>query len=196
MAMRIETIVLDGNFVRLEPLSGNHLEALCRVGLDEEIWRWSPTDVKTSEDMSRYIETALDEQAAGVSLPFATIEKQSKKVVGSTRFGNIDPKNRRAEIGWTWIGRKWQRTFVNTEAKFLMLRYAFEVWKCVRVELKTDVLNEKSRKAVERLGAKQEGVLRKHIITDSGRFRDTVYYSILDDEWIAVKTNLEVKLGL
>jgi N-acetyltransferase len=196
MAMRIETIVLDGNFVRLEPLSGNHLEALCRVGLDEEIWRWSPTDVKTREDMSRYIETALDEQAAGVSLPFATIEKQSKKVVGSTRFGNIDPKNRRAEIGWTWIGRKWQRTFVNTEAKFLMLRYAFEVWKCVRVELKTDVLNEKSRKAVERLGAKQEGVLRKHIITDSGRFRDTVYYSILDDEWRAVKTNLEVKLGL
>jgi N-acetyltransferase len=164
--------------------------------LDEEIWRWSPTDVKTREDMSRYIETALDEQAAGVSLPFATIEKQSKKVVGSTRFGNIDPKNRRAEIGWTWIGRKWQRTFVNTEAKFLMLRYAFEVWKCVRVELKTDVLNEKSRKAVERLGAKQEGVLRKHIITDSGRFRDTVYYSILDDEWRAVKTNLEVKLGL
>lgn len=196
MTREIETVILDGNFIRLEPLSGNHLDALCRVGLNEEIWRLSPTTINTREDMSRYIENALDEQVKGVSLPFATVEKKTSEVVGSTRFGKIDPKNRRAEIGWTWIGKSWQRTFVNTEAKFLMLRYAFEVWNCIRVELKTDVLNEKSRRAIERLGAKQEGILRKHIITDSGRFRDTVYYSILDDEWGVVKTNLEAKLKL
>lgn len=146
--------------------------------------------------MKSYVETALKEQKQGISLPFATIEKSSEKVVGSTRFGNIDVKNRRVEIGWTWIGKDWQRTAVNTEAKFLMLRHAFESWKCIRVELKTDALNEKSRNAILRIGAKEEGIFRQHIITDSGRFRDTVYYSILDTEWENVKSNLKARLGL
>ena len=192
--MKIEETVLDGQFVRLEPLTLQHLEALWEVGQDRDIWRWSPAPIENYADMQKYVETALNEQKQGVSLPFATVEKTSKRAVGSTRFGNIDAKNRRAEIGWTWIGRDWQRTFVNTEAKFLMLRHAFEVWKCIRVEFKTDFLNEKSRNAILRIGAKEEGIFRQHMITETGRLRDSVYYSILDGEWQKVKSNLEAKL--
>lgn len=192
--MKVEKIRLEGEFVRLEPLEIGHLEKLCEVGLDESLWLWTANIIKTSADMKSYIETALDEFRRGVSLPFVTIEKSSDKIVGSTRFGNIDAKNRKTEIGWTWINPRWQRTFVNTEAKLLMLTHAFETWNYVRVELKTDVLNEKSQKAMLRLGAQKEGVLRRHLITDAGRIRDTVYFSILDSEWQTVKANLEEKL--
>lgn len=194
--MNIEETILDGQVVRLEPLKLQHLDGLFAIGLDEEIWRWSPLQIKNYTDMKSYVETALNEQKQGISLPFATVEKNTKKVIGSTRFGNIDVKNRRVEIGWTWIGKDWQRTAVNTEAKLLMLQHAFEFWKCIRVELKTDALNEKSRKAILRIGAKEEGIFRQHMITDSGRFRDSVYYSILDTEWRNVKSNLEARLGL
>lgn len=192
--MEIEPIVLEGEFVRLEPLKLNHFDELCEIGLDEEIWRWSPAAIESPEDMKRYIETALDEQKREISLPFATVEKSSNKIIGSTRFGNIDVKNKRVEIGWTWIAKNWQRTFINTEAKLLMLTHAFETWKCVRVELKTDALNEKSKSAILRIGAKQEGILRQHIITKKGRLRDTVYFSILDSEWLDIKSNLTTKL--
>ena len=192
--MKVEKIRLEGEFVRLEPLEIGHLEKLCEVGLDESLWLWTANIIKTSADMKGYIKTALDEFRRGVSLPFVTIEKSSDKIVGSTRFGNIDAKNRKMEIGWTWINPRWQRTFVNTEAKLLMLTHAFETWNYVRVELKTDVLNEKSQKAMLRLGAQKEGVLRRHLITDAGRIRDTVYFSILDSEWQTVKANLEEKL--
>jgi RimJ/RimL family protein N-acetyltransferase len=193
--MKIEPITLKGEFVRLEPLSlEKHFADLCAVGLDSEIWRWSPKQIKTRADLQNYIETALDEQHRGVSLPFATVLKETGKAIGSTRFGNIDLANKRVEIGWTWIGLEFQRTFVNTEAKFLMLSHAFETWNCNRVELKTDALNERSRRAIVRIGAKEEGILRKHVVTDSGRLRDTVYFSILDDEWQAVKQNLQNKL--
>lgn len=192
--MKIEPIVLEGEFVRLDPLKAEHLDSLCEIGLEENLWQWSPEQITSREEMRQYIENALDEQSRGFSLPFVTIEKSSEKVVGSTRFGNIDTKNRRTEIGWTWINPKWQRTFVNTEAKLLMLRHAFENWKCIRVELKTDALNEKSRNAILRLGAKEEGIFRRHIITASGRVRDTVFFSILDSEWNAVKENLSAKL--
>ncbi len=192
--MKVEKIRLEGKFVRLEPLQIGHLEQLCEVGLEESLWLWTANIIKTSADMKRYIETALDEFRRGVSLPFVTIEKSSNKVVGSTRFGNIDAKNRKAEIGWTWINPRWQRTFVNTEAKLLMLTHAFETWKCIRVELKTDVLNEKSQNAMLRIGAQKEGILRRHLITDAGRFRDSVYFSIIDSEWQTVKANLEAKL--
>jgi N-acetyltransferase len=192
--MKVERVVLEGEFVRLEPLRTEHSENLYEVGLDESLWLWTANVVASKEDLRRYVKTALDEQRRGVSLPFVTIEKSSNKIVGSTRFGNIDPKNRRAEIGWTWINPKWQRTAINTEAKLLMLNHAFEVWKCIRVELKTDVLNEKSRRAILRLGAKEEGILRQHMITETGRFRDTVYYSILDSEWDNIKENLAAKL--
>lgn len=194
--MKVEPVTLEGEFVRLEPLSlEKHFADLCAVGLDAEIWRWSPQQIKTEADLRRYIETALDEQRRRVSLPFATVLREIGKATGSTRFGNIDAANKRVEIGWTWIGREFQRTAVNTEAKFLMLRHAFEVWNCNRVELKTDALNERSRRAILRIGAKEEGTLRKHIVTDSGRLRDTVYFSILDDEWAnEVKENLLNKL--
>lgn len=192
--MKIEPVTLEGNKVRLEPLSMNHHAALCEVGFDEEIWRWGIAPIRTHEEMHDYIETALSEREKGVSLPFATIDKTTNKVVGSTRFGNIDTQNRRVEIGWTWIGRNWQRTFVNTEAKYLMLRHAFETWECIRVELKTDSLNERSRNAMLRIGAKEEGTFRNHMITYTGRLRHSVFFSIIDSEWDEVKTKLEEKM--
>jgi RimJ/RimL family protein N-acetyltransferase len=181
--------------VRLVPLSLEHLDSLCAVGLDPELWRWIPFPVQDREGMREYVETALDEQRRGVSLPFATTLKRDSRVVGSSRYGNVDLKNRRVEIGWTWIGRDWQRTAVNTEAKLLMLRHAFETLGCIRVELKTDALNERSRNAIQRLGAKKEGIFRRHMLTASGRVRDTVYYSVLDSEWPDVKANLERRLA-
>ena len=193
--MKIEPLTLNGTFIRLEPLKYEHFDALCEIGLVAALWRLSPVQIMSPEEMKNYIETALDEQSRGVSLPFVTIEKSANKIVGSTRFGNIDPKNLRTEIGWTWINPQWQRTYVNTEAKLLMLTHAFETWKCIRVELKTDALNEKSRNAILRLGAKQEGIFRRHIICQSGRLRDSVYFSILDNEWQNVKENLLRKLG-
>ena len=193
--MKIEPLTLTGRFVRLEPLRIEHLDRLCEVGLEAEIWRWSPEPITAPEAMKKYVETALDEQRRGVSLPFVTIEQATGRLVGATRFGNIDAQNRRTEIGWTWITPDRQRTYVNTDAKFLMLSHAFEVWKCIRVEFKTDALNEKSRSAILRLGAKQEGIFRQHMICASGRLRDSVYFSILDSEWQGVKENLLRKLG-
>jgi len=147
--------------------------------------------VRTVEEMAAYIETALQEQERGVSLPFALIEKATGRAIGSTRYGNIDCTYRRVEIGWTWVAREWQRTAVNTEAKYLLLRHAFETLGCIRVELKTDSLNERSRAAILRIGAQEEGIFRNHMITANGRIRHTVYFSIVDSEWPAVKARLE-----
>ncbi len=193
--MIVEPVTLQGQFIRLEPLTMDHLEALWEIGQDPDLWKWTPYHIKTREEMHTYIQTALNWQEIGTALPFVTIEQAADRVVGSTRFGNIDTRNRRVEIGWTWIGQPWQRTAVNTEAKFLMLQQAFEVWHCIRVELKTDVLNERSRAAIQRIGAKQEGIFRHHIITDSGRLRDTVYFSIINDEWPEVKDRLQAMLA-
>jgi len=192
--MKIESIVLEGEAVRLVPLEIKHLGELYEAASDKSLWLWTTNIIETKDDLQRYVETALDEQTRKVSLPFVKIEKSSNRIVGSSRFGNIDVKNRKAEIGWTWINPQWQRTVINTEAKLLMLAHAFEIWNCVRVELKTDVLNEKSRRAILRLGATEEGVLRRHLITDAGRFRDTVYFSIIGSEWQQVKANLNEKL--
>jgi RimJ/RimL family protein N-acetyltransferase len=189
--MTIEPCVLEGPHVRLEPLTIEHLEPLTAIGLDPDIWRWTLNRNLTPEDMRRYVETALAERRAGQALPFATIERGSGRVVGSTRFAAIDATHRRVEIGWTWIARPWQRTAVNTEAKFLMLRHAFEVWRCQRVELKTSAKNERSRRAILRIGATEEGTLRKHQINADGTSRDSVYFSIIDDEWPAAKRRLE-----
>ena len=193
--MRVEPVVLEGSLVRLEPLSLAHHSGLSEVGLDEELWRWIPTPVRTGAAMAAYIETALKEQASGASLPFALIEKTSGRAIGSTRYGNIEPAHHRVEIGWTWVARDWQRTMANTEAKYLLLRHAFETLGCMRVELKTDSLNERSRAAILRIGAREEGIFRNHMITASGRVRHTVYFSIVDSEWAAVKSRLEAKLG-
>ena len=193
--MNVQPVTLEGRHVRLEPLSLDHHADLCAVGLDEELWRWIPTRVRTAADMRAYIEQALRTQAEGSALPFATIERASGRAIGSTRYGTIDRLHRRVEIGWTWIGRPWQRTVVNTEAKYLMLRHAFETLGANRVELKTDSLNERSRSAILRLGAVEEGTFRKHMVTESGRVRNTVYFSVIDEEWAAVKARLEGMLG-
>jgi RimJ/RimL family protein N-acetyltransferase len=193
--MDITTVTLEGRHIRLEPLSLAHHAQLCAVGLDEAIWRWNPRGtVRTPQEMRAYIETALEQQAAGESLPFATVEQSSGHAVGSTRFAEIDRANRRVEIGYTWIAPRWQRTAVNTEAKYLMLRHAFEALGCIRVELKTDSLNERSRAAIRRIGAQEEGIFRNHMVTASGRLRHSVYFSIIDSEWPQVKAGLEAKL--
>jgi N-acetyltransferase len=191
----LQQVTLEGRHVRLEPLAQTHHPDLCAIGLDPELWALIPYRVITPEDMAAYIQTALDAQAAGSALPFATVHRASGQVVGSTRYLNIDRANRRVEIGATWIGGPWRRTAVNTEAKYLMLRHAFETLGCIRVELKTDALNLRSRKAILRIGAKEEGTLRQHMITWSGRLRDSVYFSILDSEWPRVKQDLEQKLS-
>lgn len=193
--MRIQHMTLEGRAVRLEPLSMAHSAHLCEIGLEPELWRWIPQRVTTQEEMRAYIQSALDAQRAGTALPFATVERKTGRVIGSTRFGNMDLANLRVEIGWTWLGLEWQRTAANTEAKYLMLRQAFENWGCVRVELKTDSMNERSRRAIQRLGAKEEGMLRNHMVTWSGRLRHTVYYSVIDSEWPIVKAGLESKLA-
>jgi|HubBroStandDraft_6_1064221.scaffolds.fasta_scaffold409080_1 RimJ/RimL family protein N-acetyltransferase len=189
-------VTLQGSVIRLEPIRREHAELFWQAAKDslDDIFQWIPYRMKTSEDFGQLVEKALGEQARGESVVFATVERNSEKVIGSTRFMNIDRINRRVEIGSTWIAPAWQRTAVNSEAKYLMLRHAFEVWQCMRVELKTDGLNQRSRSAILRIGAKEEGMLRKHLITWTGRVRDTVYFSILDTEWIGVKSQLEAGL--
>jgi N-acetyltransferase len=190
-AVRLAPVTLEGRWARLEPLSPAHLDGLCAVGFEEAIWEWTLTRVRDRDEMRAYVEAALALQAQGAALPFATVHRASGRVAGSTRFGAIEPAHRKVEIGWTWLGREFRRTALNTEAKLLMLTHAFERLGCVRVELKTDVLNQRSRTAIRRLGATEEGVLRRHLINDRGRSRDTVYYSVLDSEWPAVKARLE-----
>jgi N-acetyltransferase len=192
--MKIEPVILEGEFVRLEPLKIEHFDRLCEVGLDESLWRLTANVVKTRDDLRRYVDAALADFEKKIALPFVTIDRAQQRIVGSTRFGNIDVNNRKAEIGWTWINPRWQRTYINSEAKLLMLTQAFETWKCIRVELKTDALNDKSRNAILRIGAREEGTLRHHMITETGRFRDSVYFSIIDSEWQDVKRNLSAKL--
>ena len=190
------SLTLEGSVVRLEPIQREHAKLFWDVAKNdlEDIFRWIPYTMKTPEDFERLVDKAFTEQERGESVVFATVECSTGRAIGSTRFMNIDRVNRRVEIGSTWIAPAWQRTAVNTEAKYLMLRHAFEAWGCARVELKTDALNEKSRNAILRIGAKEEGTLRRHVVTWTGRIRDSVYFSILDSEWPEVKTRLEEKL--
>lgn len=187
--------LLTGRDIRLEPLTRAHIPALIEVGLAPDLWQWTVGQVRTAADMTAYVETALEEQRLGRSLPYATVDRVSGRVIGSTRFGSIERHHRRVEIGWTWLAPAWQRTAANTEAKYLMLRCAFETMDCLRVELKTDRLNERSRTAIRRIGAVEEGTLRSHMVTESGRVRDTVYYSIVAAEWPEARTRLEARLA-
>jgi RimJ/RimL family protein N-acetyltransferase len=190
-----QPITLTGTRVQLQPLSESHLDPLSEVGLDPDLWKWIPIQVIDRDQMLRYIQSALAEQQKGVSIPFATIDRASNKVVGSTRFMSIDVPNKRLEIGATWIAKPWQRTSINTEAKYLMMRHAFETLGCNRVEWKTDALNTQSRNAILRLGAKQEGIFRHHVVTWTGRLRDSVYFSVIAPEWPEVKKGLEAKIN-
>jgi N-acetyltransferase len=192
--VNLQPLILEGSHVRLEPLTESHHDALCAVGLDPELWKLIPVQVLDADQMMNYIRRVLAEQSQGTSIPFATVERSSGKVVGATRFMNIDVANKRVEIGSTWIAKPWQRTAINTEAKYLMMRHAFETLGCNRVELKTDSLNAQSRNAILRIGAKQEGIFRQHMTTWSGRLRDTVYFSVIAPEWPEVKAALEARI--
>ena len=188
--------VLTGAAVRLEPLRETHLKALCRIGLEPSVTRFMPIQLRSPKDMLAYIRDAVTARAAGTAIPLVMVlTTEAETVVGTTRFINIDLKNRHMEIGSTWIGLPWQRTRVNTEAKYLMLRHAFEERGCLRIEFKTDSLNERSRSALLRIGAVQEGVFRSHVITDEGRIRHSVYFSITADEWPKVRLHLQRLLG-
>jgi RimJ/RimL family protein N-acetyltransferase len=175
-------------------MTDQHVEALWSAGSDPELWRFTSPKIATIDAMRRYVTAALAERDRGVAIPFCTVERQSGDVIGSTRFGNIVPEHKRVEIGWTFVTPRLQRSPVNTEAKYLMLRHAFETWGCNRVELKTNVLNEPSRNAMLRIGCTEEGVLRRHMVNDDGTVRDTVYYSIIAEEWPSVKQRLEQML--
>ena len=190
----VEPVILTGTVARLEPLGREHLDALADVGLDPVLWRWIGFPVRTKDDLRRYIEDALRDRAAGRAMPFAILEAATGRPVGSTRFGNIDLFNRRVEIGWTWVAPAWQRTAMNTEAKLLLLEHAFDRLGCNRVEFKTDSLNTQSRGALLGIGAVEEGTLRNHMVTESGRLRHTVYFSVIRDEWPAVRERLQERL--
>ena len=193
--MEVSPIILEGRRVRLEPLSRASEAPLIAAAGDGELWNSTVTIVPAPVTMAAYIATALDAQARGVELPFVITRKSSGKVVGSTRFYCIERDQRSVEIGYTWLAVSAQRTGVNTEAKLLLLTHAFEVWGCIRVGFVTDELNQQSRTAILRLGAKQEGILRNHMIMPGGRYRDSVYFSIIEAEWPEVKARLEAKLG-
>jgi len=191
--MKVEPITLSGRFVRLEPLCKEHAEGLLEAASDPIIWKYlTVPQPATISEIKSWIETALSQRD---HLPFATIRQEDSKVVGSTRYLDIRPFDKALEIGWTWIGTEAQRTSVNTEAKFLMLRHAFEELGAERVQLKTDAKNERSRNAIERIGAQFEGILRSYQRYWHGAMRDTAMYSITAEEWPSVRTELERKLG-
>jgi N-acetyltransferase len=188
-------VVVTGARVALEPLSLCRLDDLAVAGANSAIWRWLPSAHYQPGTMRAFIDSAMAAQQNRKALPFATIDLASQKAVGSTRFHHIVPEHRRLEVGVTWIGTAYQRSHVNTEAKLLQLWYAFEVLQYRRIELKADVENVKSRAAIARLGATEEGVFRKHMLYADGRNRDNVYFSIIDDDWPAVRVRLESRLG-
>ena len=187
--------VLEGQFVRLEPLVPDHIPRLARVAYDPDLWRITTTQIANEDDLRAYVGEALALQQAGTALPFCIIDAHTGDAIGSSRFGNYDAANRRVEIGWSWVAAPWQRTTANPEAKLLMLDYAFTEIGCLRVEFKTDALNARSRGALLKLGAKEEGILRSHMIVRGGRRRDSVYFSILVEEWPEVREHLTARLA-
>lgn len=193
--MQIEPVTLTGHTIRLEPLALAHVPALAIAGRHESLWRYMPyVNMGDDHAMHAWVNDLLDRQARGTDLPFGVIHLASGQPIGATRYMDIRPPDRGLEIGGTWYAPEHQRTAANTEAKYLLLRHAFESLGCVRVQLKTDLRNERSQRAIERLGAVREGVLRHHMLMPDGYRRSSVYYSILEEEWASVKSRLEEKL--
>ena len=191
----VQPVVLEGSLVRLEPLSLDHLDGLARVAFDPSIWRWTlarPTDL---EGLRAWLEAALAGANAGAEMPYATIDVETGRPIGSTRFMSIVPEHRRLEIGWTWVAPPWQRRGANPEAKYLQLRYAFEDLSANRVEFKTDSLNEKANPALLAIGATFEGTFRNHMIMPDDRLRHSNYYSVTREEWPAVKSRIETRVA-
>ncbi|HDR9483646.1 TPA: GNAT family N-acetyltransferase [Burkholderia aenigmatica] len=191
----VEPPILTGERVELRPLDPSDRQALLDAAADGQLWNLKVTVVPGPETIDAYIATALQGRATGTVMPFAIVDRASGRVIGSTRFWKIDRKNRKLEIGHTWLSESAQRTRANTEAKWLLLGYAFDVLQCVRVQFTTDELNEKSRAAILRLGAKQEGIVRHERIMPDGRKRNSVRFSIIDDEWPEVRARLLAKLA-
>lgn len=188
---RFTSCVLEGRVVRLEPLTEAHWPGVLAIGLEPAIWRWTIDNVSAEADLRSWFDAALQAHSTGAAVVFATVDRATGRVAGSTRFGNFNEANRRAEIGWTWLGVPWQRTATNTEAKYLMLCHAFERWGLVRVELKTDALNEASRRAIRRIGAREEGIFRRYQVSQGGRMRDTAWYAVTDLDWPEVRLHLK-----
>lgn len=189
--MNIDTdIMLEGNVIRLIPLEMEHKDELYEALKSPEVWKYTWREVKTPEDIEDILTAAVQNQKAGVQIPFVMKEKATGKVIGTTRIGDIDTANRNVEIGWTWLSPAYWRTGVNTECKFLLLQYCFEELKAIRVQFSVSGKNERSQKAVERIGAVKEGTFRKHRIKNDGTVHDNVFYSIIDSEWAGVKQHL------
>jgi len=188
-------ITLEGPGIVLRPLQYADTDALVHAAADGELWNLTVTVVPSASTVDSYLKKALDGRESGTVMPFVIVLKKTGEVIGSTRFWKIDPLNRKLEIGSSWISARFQKTFVNTEAKYLMLRHAFEVLDCVRVQFTTDENNQKSRNAILRLGARQEGIVRHERIMPDGRKRNSVRFSIIDDEWPQVRQALEQKLA-
>lgn len=190
--MEVKPVVLTGHYVRLEPLSEAHVPGLAVIGVRQPFWDFMVYGrMESVEDMSSWVRDLLNRATKGTDLPFAVIHLPSGRVAGATRYLNIATEHKGLEVGGTWYGLEFQRTVVNTECKYLLIKHAFEDLGCIRVQLKTDSRNGRSQKAIERIGAVREGVLRNHMILPDGYIRDSVFYSILDREWPQVKTNLE-----
>jgi len=190
--MEIKPVVLTGKHVRLEPMTEAHVHRLAEIGVKQTFWDFMLYGrMDSEEDMRGWVTDIISRGKKGTDLPFAVIHLMSGRVAGATRYLNIMPNDRGLEIGGTWYGMDFQRTAVNTECKYLLLSHAFETLGAIRVQLKTDLRNERSQKAMERIGARKEGILRNHMILPDGRYRDSVFYSILDSEWVEVKRNLE-----
>ena len=190
--MEVKPVVLTGKHVRLEPMIEEHVPGLAEIGIGQAFWDFMLYgNIETVDDIRNWVRDILSRAERGTDLPFVAIHLASGRVAGATRYLNIVPKDRGLEIGGTWYGLEFQRTPVNTECKYLLLRHAFETLGCIRVQLKTDLRNERSQKAIERIGAVKEGVLRNHMILPDGRYRHSVFYSILDTEWPGVKKRLE-----
>ena len=190
----VEPVTLAGRVVRLEPLTRGHLDALAEIAYEPSLWHWTNARVTDRASLAAYVDEALAAGQSESTIPFATVSLAENRVVGSTRFLDIVVRDSRVEIGATWVAVPFQRSPVNTEAKYLMLRHAFETLGAVRVALKTHAKNDKSRAAIERLGAQFEGIHRKQMLQPDGTRRDTAWYSIVDDEWPAVKARLEARL--
>jgi len=194
--MEVKPVVLQGKYVRLEPMAETHVAGLAEIGVGQSFWDFMVYGkMDTKDDMLGWVRQILARAEKGTDLPFAVIHLASGRVAGATRYLNIMPNDHGLEIGGTWYGSEFQRTAVNTECKYLLLTHAFETLKCIRVQIKTDSLNERSQKAIERIGGVKEGVLRNHMILPGGRVRHTVYYSILDAEWVGVKKRLAEMLA-
>jgi RimJ/RimL family protein N-acetyltransferase len=193
--LHVEPVRLSTDQVTLRPMSPDDAEALGAAASDGALWEKPTTTIPRPEGFAEYVAKALALQEAGLALPFTTVVRDGNQVVGSTRYMNIDAANHRVEIGSTWIAGSWQRSFVNTHAKFLMLRHAFEVLACHAVELRTHARNDQSRRAIERLGGRLDGILRQHMIMPDGHIRDTVVYSIVAAEWPDVKARLEARMA-